>query len=113
VASITGAYVALALAVKQMLRYKMIQKSPLTGMVAAISVGILKGEAILDLNYEEDSRAEVDANIVMTDGGRFVEFQATAENKSFDNLQMDQMRDLAREGIAQLITAQKSVIEAL
>jgi len=112
VASITGAYVALALAVKQMVGYKMIQKSPLTGMVAAISVGILKGEAILDLNYEEDSRAEVDANIVMTDGGRYVEFQATAENKSFDNDQMDEMRDLARYGIAQLITAQKSVIDA-
>ncbi len=112
VASITGAYVALALAVKQMVGYKMLQKSPLIGMVAAISVGILKGQAILDLNYEEDSRAEVDANIVMTDGGRFVEFQATAENKSFDDAQMDQMRDLAREGIAKLITAQKTVIDA-
>jgi len=112
VASITGAYVALALAVKQMVSYKLLQKSPLTGMVAAISVGILKGEAILDLNYEEDSRAEVDANVVMTDGGRFVEFQATAENKSFDNIQMDEMRDLARHGIAQLIIAQKSVIDS-
>ena len=112
VASITGAYVALALAVRQMVGYKMLQRSPLTGMVAAISVGILKGEALLDLNYEEDSRAEVDANIVMTDGGRFVEFQATAENKSFDNGQMDEMRDLARHGIAQLIIAQKLVIDA-
>src|ERR1700733_4168788 len=112
VASITGAYVALALAVRQMVGYKMLQRSPLTGMVAAISVGILKGEGLLDLNYEEDSRAEVDANIVMTDGGRFVEFQATAENKSFDNGQMDEMRDLARHGIAQLITAQKLVIDA-
>lgn len=112
VASITGAYVALALAVKQMVGYKMLQRSPLLGMVAAISVGILKGEALLDLNYEEDSRAEVDANIVMTDGGRFVEFQATAENKSFDDEQMNRMRDLAREGIVQLITAQKAVINA-
>jgi ribonuclease PH len=112
VASITGAYVALALAVKQMVGYKMLQRSPLIGMVAAISVGILKGEALLDLNYEEDSRAEVDANIVMTDGGRFVEFQATAENKSFDDEQMNRMRDLAREGIVQLITAQKAVINA-
>jgi ribonuclease PH len=103
---------ALALAVRQMVGYKMLQRSPLTGMVAAISVGILKGQALLDLNYEEDSRAEVDANIVMTDGGRFVEFQATAENKSFDNGQMDEMRDLARHGIAQLITAQKLVIDA-
>jgi ribonuclease PH len=81
-------------------------------MIAAISVGILKGEAILDLNYEEDSRAEVDANVVMTDGGRFVEFQATAENRSFDDAQMDEMRDLARHGIAKLITAQKAVIDA-
>jgi ribonuclease PH len=112
VASITGAYVALALAVRQMLNYKMISRSPLIGMVAAISVGILKGEALLDLNYEEDSHAEVDANIVMTDTGRFVEFQATAENKSFDDAQMDVMRNLARAGIAQLITAQKSVIDA-
>ncbi len=112
VASITGAYVALALAAKQMVAFKMIPKSPITGMVAAISVGILKGEAILDLNYEEDSRAEVDANVVMTDGGRFVEFQATAENKSFDDAQMDTMRSLARHGIAQIIQTQKAIIGA-
>jgi ribonuclease PH len=112
VASITGAYVALALAVKQMLAYKMVQKSPLMGAVAAISVGILRGEAILDLCYEEDSRAEVDANVVMTDTGRLVEFQATAEQKSFDDDQMDQMRALARIGNAELILIQKSVIES-
>jgi ribonuclease PH len=112
VASITGAYVALAIAVKQMVTYKMVHRSPLIGAVAAISVGILKGEPILDLCYEEDSRAEVDANIVMTDTGRFVEFQATAEHKSFDDLQMDQMRVLARAGVADLITLQKRVIEA-
>ncbi len=112
VASITGAYVALALAVKQMVNYKMIQKSPLIGSVAAISVGMLHGEALLDLCYEEDSRAEVDANIVMTDGGRFVEFQATAENKSFDDEQMILMMALARDGIAHLIELQKRVIEA-
>jgi ribonuclease PH len=112
VASITGAYVALALAVKQMLAYKMVKRSPLTGAVAAISVGILKGEAILDLCYEEDSQAEVDANVVMTDSGRFVEFQATAEHKSFDDQQMDQMRTLARAGNAELIALQKSAIDA-
>lgn len=112
VASITGAYVALALAIKQMLVYKMLKKSPLTGAVAAISAGILKGEAILDLCYEEDSQAEVDANVVMTDSGRFVEFQATAEHKSFDDQQMDQMRTLARAGNAELIALQKSVIDA-
>jgi ribonuclease PH len=112
VASITGAYVAMALAVKQMLKFKMIQKSPLTGAVAAISVGILKGEPILDLCYEEDSQAEVDANVVMTDSGRFVEFQATAEQKSFDDGQMDLMRGLARAGNAELIALQRRVIDA-
>jgi ribonuclease PH len=112
VASITGAYVALAIAVKQMVTYKMISKSPLTGAVAAISVGMLNGEALLDLCYEEDSRAEVDANVVMTDGGRFVEFQATAEHKSFDDPQMAAMTSLAKAGIADLIQLQKSVIDA-
>jgi ribonuclease PH len=95
-----------------MVAYKMIKKSPLTGAVAAISVGILKGEPILDLCYEEDSQAEVDANVVMTDSGRFVEFQATAEQKSFDDAQMDQMRALARAGNVELIELQKNVIEA-
>jgi ribonuclease PH len=112
VASITGAYVALAIAIRQMLNFKMIQRSPLTGAVAAISVGIHKGQPLLDLCYEEDSQAEVDANVVMTEAGRFVEFQATAENKSFDDGQMDRMRDLARVGIAELITLQKAVIDA-
>src|SRR5580692_5045219 len=96
VASITGAYVALALAVKQMVSARMIAKSPLTGAVAAVSVGIIDKEPLLDLCYEEDSRAEVDANIVMTDTGRFVEFQATAEHKSFDDGQMSHMTLLAR-----------------
>ncbi|HVW86795.1 MAG TPA: ribonuclease PH [Bryobacteraceae bacterium] len=112
VASITGAYVALALAIKQLVRLKALAKTPLTGAVAAVSVGILNGEPILDLCYEEDSRAEVDANVVMTDAGRFVEFQATAEHKSFDDAQMDRMRLLAREGIAELIALQKQVIES-
>ncbi|HVW11352.1 MAG TPA: ribonuclease PH [Bryobacteraceae bacterium] len=112
VASITGAYVALALAVKKMVAFKMVPKSPLTGVVAAISVGIQRGQTILDLNYEEDSQAEVDANVVMTDSGRYVEFQATAENRSFDDAQMDEMRTLARAGIQQLIAIQKSVIES-
>jgi ribonuclease PH len=112
VASITGAYVALALAVKQMVRYKMLSKSPLIGAVAAISVGMLHGEALLDLCYEEDSRAEVDANIVMMDDGRFVEFQATAENKSFDDGQMGLMTALAKTGIVHLLELQKAVIDA-
>jgi ribonuclease PH len=111
VASITGAYVALALAVKKMVAYKALPRSPLAGAVAAVSVGILNGEAILDLCYEEDSRAEVDANIVMTDGGRFVEFQATAEHKSFDDAQLDRMKTLARAGIADLLALQKKIID--
>ena len=80
--------------------------------MAAISVGMLHGEALLDLCYEEDSRADVDANVVMTDDGRFVEFQATAEHKSFDDSQMGAMTGLARAGIAALIAIQKAVIEA-
>jgi ribonuclease PH len=111
VASITGAYVAMALAIKQMVAFKMVKKSPLTGAVAGISVGILRGEPILDLCYEEDSQAEVDANVVMTESGRFVEFQATAEHQSFDDSQMDQMRALARTGNTELIALQKRVIE--
>jgi ribonuclease PH len=111
VASITGAYVALALAVKQMQKYKMVSKSPLTGAVAAISVGMLRGEAILDLCYEEDSAADVDANVVMTDDGRFIEFQATAEHKSFDDQQMGHMTELARKGVAELIAIQQAAVE--
>jgi ribonuclease PH len=112
VASITGAYIALALAVKKLVTYKALPRSPLTGAVAAVSVGILNGEAILDLCYEEDSRAEVDANIVMTDAGKFVEFQATAEHKSFDDAQMDQMKALARAGIQELLELQRKTIDA-
>ena len=73
---------------------------------------VCRRDDLLDLCYEEDSRAEVDANIVLTDKGRFVEFQATAEHKSFDDDQMDQMRNLARIGVADLITLQQSVIDA-
>ena len=109
-ASITGAYVALALAVKQLMNYKVLHKSPLLGSIAAISVGIRKGEALLDLCYEEDSSAEVDANIVMTGDGRFIEFQATAEQQAFDDNQMDQMRVLARIGIAEIIKVQNAVL---
>jgi ribonuclease PH len=112
VASITGAWVAMALAVKQMLKFKMIAKSPLSGAVAAISVGMLNGEAIVDLCYEEDSRADVDANVVMTESGRFVEFQATAEHKAFDDSEMARMTELARAGIAELIAIQRTVVEA-
>jgi ribonuclease PH len=111
VASITGAYVALALAINQLVKFKQLAKSPLTGALAAISVGILGGVPLLDLCYEEDSRAEVDANVVMTDTGRFVEYQATAEHMSFDDEQMAHMTALAKSGIAELIEIQKKAIE--
>jgi ribonuclease PH len=111
VASITGAFVALAIAVKQMQKFKMVSRSPLIGAVAAISVGMLNGDAILDLCYEEDSRADVDANVVMTGDGRFIEYQATAEHKSFDDEQTSRMTGLAKKGIAELIAIQQIAID--
>lgn len=109
-ASITGAYVALALALRQLVDFRVLPRTPLTGAIAAVSVGIHKGEPLLDLCYEEDSVAEVDANVVMRDDGRFVEFQATAENDAFDDNQMDQMRSIARAGITQLFALQRAAL---
>ncbi len=103
-ASITGAFVALAMALKA------IKKTALRDFVAATSVGILHNQPILDLCYEEDSRAEVDMNIVMTGGGRFIEVQGTAEQQSFDDAQMSAMITLARHGIADLIEKQRAII---
>jgi ribonuclease PH len=112
VASITGAYVALALAINQFVKFKQLSKSPLIGAIAAISVGVVAGEPVLDLCYEEDSRAEVDANVVMTDAGRFVEYQATAEHQSFDDALMASMTSLAKAGIVELLAIQKAAIES-
>jgi len=103
-ASITGAFVALAMALKA------IKKPVLRDFVAATSVGILHNQPILDLCYEEDSRAEVDMNIVMTGGGRFIEVQGTAEQQSFDDAQMSAMIALARHGIADLIEKQRAIV---
>ncbi len=110
VASVTGAWVALALALNQLVRFRVLPKSPLTGAVAAVSVGMLNGEALLDLCYEEDARAEVDANIVMTSGGKFVEYQATAEHAAFDDQQMASMTALGRAGILELLALQQAVV---
>jgi ribonuclease PH len=109
-ASITGAYVALALAVRHLSKYHAVKKPVLTDSVAAVSVGIVGGQPALDLNYEEDSRADVDMNIVMTGAGKFVEVQGTAEHASFDEAEMGRMIALARQGIAQLAELQKQVI---
>ena len=111
-ASITGAFVALGLALEKLVEAGTLGSVPVRDFVAAVSVGMVEGEILLDLCYEEDSRADVDANVVMTDSGRFVEFQATAEHKSFDDEQMDAMRALARAGIAELLAAQKRIIDA-
>jgi len=109
-ASVTGAFVALALALQQCVKYGMIKRLPLTDYVAATSVGILGGEPMIDLCYEEDSQAAVDMNVVMTGAGRFVEVQATAERHAFDDEQMARMLALARGGIAELVEIQKRVV---
>jgi ribonuclease PH len=109
-ASVTGAFVALALALQQCVKYGMLKRLPLTDYVAATSVGMLGGEGMLDLCYEEDSQAAVDMNVVMTGASRFVEVQATAERHAFDDEQMARMLALARRGIAELVEIQKRVV---
>jgi ribonuclease PH len=110
-AAITGGYVALALACRRLVARKLLAQSPLLHEVAAVSVGIIDGEARLDLPYVEDSTAEVDMNIVMTADGKLVEVQGTAENGTFDRAQLDALVDLATGGIEQLIAAQRRALE--
>lgn len=110
-AAITGGWVALAMALKQMTDFGMVRESPLLRHVAATSVGIVDGVALLDLCYEEDSRAEVDMNVVMTSSDEFVEIQATAEGKVFSSSQLQQLLGLAASGIHDLIELQKQVVE--
>lgn len=109
-AAITGAYVSLALAIDTMLKYKTIPKSPITDPVAAISVGIVAGEPMLDLSYEEDSRADVDMNVVMTASGKFVELQATSERSPFEDDALSSLLLLARGGISELVTLQNEAL---
>jgi ribonuclease PH len=109
-ASITGAFVALALALGQLRQYGSIAKEPLKGVVAATSVGIVNGVALIDLDYEEDSSASVDMNVVMTGEGQFVEVQATGEKTTYTEEQLTQMLALARRGIADLIELQRKTI---
>lgn len=109
-ASITGAYVAMHDAVSYLLEHKLIAESPLTNAVAAISVGVYKDTAVLDLDYIEDSNCDTDMNIVMTSDGGFVEIQGTAEGAPFSRDAMNTMTDLAEHGIRQLLTLQKEVL---
>ncbi len=109
-ASITGGYVALALALQKLQDEKKLLVNPLKGMVAAISCGICNGECVLDVDYEEDSTAEVDMNFVLTDDNKIVEIQGTAEGKPFDENQFNQLFALARKGVAELIEKQKQAL---
>lgn len=111
-AAITGACTALAIALGKLVEAGTLKQSPLREMVAATSVGIVDGRVLLDLNYEEDSRAEVDMNVVMTAGGGLVETQATAERDTYTRLQLDSMLDAAAAGIRDLLVAQKACLEA-
>src|SRR5436853_2963887 len=112
-ASITGAFVALGLALEKMVDAGTLTSVPLRDFLAAISVGIVDGEIMLDLSYEEDSRADVDMNFVMTAGHKLVEVQATAEHQVFDEQQLAKMLSLAGQGVQSLIAKQQAVLSAL
>ena len=112
-ASITGAYVALALAVQKLQKAGSLTASPLLDHVAAVSVGMVDKKLYLDLAYEEDSKAEVDMNVVMTGKGKFIEVQGTAEGKPFTATQLEAMTALATEGIGTLVALQKKVLAEL
>ena len=111
-ASITGAFVALGLALEKLVEAGTIPSVPIRDFVAAISVGIVEGEVLLDLSYEEDSRADVDMNFVMTSSGKMVELQATAEQRVFDDAQLSKMMAFARKGVLQLITKQQAILSS-
>jgi ribonuclease PH len=109
-ASITGAFVALALALEKMRERDIIRTIPLSDYVAATSVGVVDGEPLLDLAYDDDSRADVDMNIVKTGNGRFIEVQGTAEAMPFGRDALDQLLDLADHGIRQLVEKQRAIV---
>jgi ribonuclease PH len=112
-ASITGAFVALGLALEKLVQAGTLNSVPLKDYVAAVSVGLVDGEVLLDLCYEEDSRADVDMNFVMTAAGKMVELQATAEHQVFDDVQLAKMMAFARQGVQELIAKQQGVLSAL
>lgn len=111
-AAITGACAALALAIGKLVAAGSLKTSPLRQMVAATSVGIVDGHVLLDLAYEEDSRATVDMNVVMLADGGLVETQATAEKDSYSRAQLNEMLDYAENGIRELLAAQRAMLEA-
>lgn len=109
-AAITGACVALADAIERMRQERMIAAQPLKGLVASVSVGIWRGTPVLDLDYAEDSTAETDMNVVMTEAGGFIELQGTAEGAAFDGAELDGMLTLARQGTSALFAAQRAAL---
>lgn len=110
-AAITGAFIALVDALAKLKKEKVITKLPVKDFVAATSVGILEGKPVLDLTYEEDSKAWVDMNVVMTGSGEFIEVQGTAETEPFSKADMDKLLGLAKDGIEKLIEVQKSALK--
>ena len=112
-ASITGAYVALAEASRKWLGRGILGEAPIKDSVAAVSIGIVEGKILLDLCYEEDSKADVDMNFVMTGSGKFIEVQGTAEVSPFTKKQMERMAEVAHQGIKELLKEQKRVIASL
>lgn len=112
-ASITGAFVALGLALEKLVEAGTLSAAPIRDFVAATSVGIVDGAVLLDLNYEEDARAEVDLNFVMTGGHKIVEVQATAEQHPFDENNLKKMMDFAGKGIEHLIAKQRNILQKL
>ena len=111
-AAITGAYVACALAFRRLQKAGRIAAPPLRGEIAAVSVGVVAGTPLLDLKYDEDSRAGVDMNVVCTGDGRFVEVQGTAEGEAFTRAEMDALLGLASRGLEQLFAAQRAALES-
>ncbi|EHQ91919.1 ribonuclease PH [Desulfosporosinus youngiae] len=110
-AAITGAYVAMIDAIQFLMEKKLVRTNPVQDTLAAVSVGKVRGNVVLDLEYEEDSQAEVDMNVVMTGAGKFVEIQGTAEDIPFDRTDLDRFLELAEQGIRSLMEVQKSSLE--
>jgi len=111
-AAITAGFVAVDLAIRKVMERNRYMENPIVDRIAAVSVGIVDGEPMLDLCYEEDCRAEVDMNLVMTDKGKFVEIQGTAENGTFDKRELDQLLEIGQKGIEELIQIQQKTLES-
>lgn len=110
-ASITGSFISLVLALEKLKKDLTLDRIPISDYVAAVSVGMIGGKPVLDLDYEEDSTADVDMNIIMTGDGRFIEVQGTAEKEPFSKNDMEKLLALAKDGIEELIAAQKKVLK--